>query len=100
MGAGVLDHQARALEQVLRRLRHDDLGVAGDREDTRGGVDREAARVVADELDLARVDADPDRDPHVGAREAVIASPQRTARDALSNRARKPSPVVSISRPR
>ena len=54
--------------QVPRRLRHHHLVRAGEREHARRGVDRDAARLVADELDLARVDPDPDRDPHLAGR--------------------------------
>ena len=59
----------------------------GDREDTRGGVDREAACVVADELDLAPWTPSRIAIP-MSVAEAVIASPQRTARNELSNRAK------------
>ena len=69
VGTGVLEREARALHEVPRRLRDQHLVRAREREHARRGVDRDAPRPVADELDLARVDPDPDRHPHLAGRE-------------------------------
>src|SRR5262245_35291467 len=58
--AVVRELQARPGHQVLHRARGDDLARAGDRQDTRGGMHRNAAEVVATDLAFTRVYARPD----------------------------------------
>ena len=74
---------------------------AGERQDTRGGVDRQRRERRRRRARPRRVWT-PTRivDAHRRRAAAVIARAQRTARVAPSNTARNPSPVVSISRPR
>ena len=73
---------------------------AGERRDARRGVDRHAARLAADDRDLAGVEAGAHAQPEVGRRAGSIAAAARTAFAAPSKSARKPSPSVAISRPR
>ena len=51
----------RPENEILDRRGDEDAAVLGDRHHARGDVDGKAANRVADELDLARVQADADR---------------------------------------
>ena len=84
---------------VADRAGHEHLLVARERQHPSRDVHGDAADVVAVQLDLAGVQPGPDRQARL--RELVADRGGRAdARAGPSNVARKPSPVVSISRPR
>ena len=88
----VLELEPGPVEQVPGRRGHEDLTGTGQRRDPRGGVDGDPAR-VATRHGRPRPCADQPGSRCRGARTAsVIAAAQRTARAALSNSARNPSP--------
>jgi hypothetical protein len=63
-------------------------------------VNRNSCDLVAERLALAGVQTCSDDDSEARGAESRIASAQRMARAGPSNAAKKPSPAVSISRPR
>src|SRR3954464_12420432 len=62
--AALLEPQSRAYYGPVRRARGQHLAGSRQRGDARGDVDGHAADVVADDLALAGVQADPDLQPH------------------------------------
>jgi hypothetical protein len=96
---GVREREPAARDEVDDRSRHKDLTRAGLRRDARADVNGDPRDVVAVDLDLA--EWMPARMSMPSFRTASrIASAHAIARAGPSNVARKPSPVVEISRPR
>ena len=99
MRPAVLETQAGPIEQVARGPRHEHLSRTGQGRHPRSSMDRDAralppARLTSPVWSPARISTPSGRTA------SIMATAQRTARAALSNRARNPSPVVTISRPR
>src|SRR5436190_1610072 len=63
--AAIVELEARALEQVAGRGRHQDFAGSGERGDPGGGVDRQAARAAGDDAHLAGVCTGPDPEAEV-----------------------------------
>ena len=84
MLAGVLEGEAGAGDQVLHRLRDEDLGCARGRGDPSADRHGDAPDLPVDQLTLARVHAGADLDPELADAVADLEA-QRIARAGPSN---------------
>src|SRR5207245_4372572 len=80
MDPGVLEGQPRAVEDIHDRRRDENLAGSGDGHDPSRRVNRDPPDVACDRLDLAGVDAGPDRKAEASRR---VANGRRAADSAL-----------------
>jgi hypothetical protein len=97
--AAVLELEPGAGNEILDRAGDEDFARTGMRRDASPGVYRDPRHLSVDELALAGMDSDRTL-TRSSLTSPTIDFAQRIARAGPSNAAKKPSPAVSISRPR